>query len=108
MKQHSVIGAEIIQPIKRLEAVTPIIRSHHEKFDGTGYPDGLKGEEIPLAGRILSVADAYLAMTDYRVYRQPLPPNEAVNELQKYSGTQFDPNVVEIFVKGLTRSLSLS
>ena len=108
MKHHAVIGAEIIQPIKRLEEVTPIIRCHHEKFDGSGYPDGLKGEEIPLAGRILSVADAYLAMTDYRVYRQSLPPDEAVYELQNCSGTQFDPKVVEVFIHGLNRSLSLS
>ncbi len=103
MKSHPNIGAEIIAPVQQLSDVVPIIRSHQEKFDGTGYPDGLKGEAIPLGARILAVADAYSAMTDDRVYRKARSHDEAVQELDRCAGTQFDPAVVDVFLKVLER-----
>lgn len=97
MRQHPEIGARIISPIKKLTGAAPSILSHHEKYDGTGYPQGLKGKDIPLGGRILSVADAYLAMTDWRVYRKPLTTSDAILEINHCAGTQFDPEIVKAF-----------
>jgi HD-GYP domain-containing protein (c-di-GMP phosphodiesterase class II) len=77
------------------------VRHHHERYDGKGYPDGLKGDEIPLGARILSVADAYQAMTEERPYRHALSQNAATAELIEGSGTQFDPRVVQAFLKVL-------
>ena len=74
--------------------MTPIVRHHQEHYDGTGYPDGLRGDQIPLGARILAVVDAYSAMIDDRAYRKGRPPFEAVNELAGHAGTQFDPQVV--------------
>lgn len=99
VKMHTVKGEEILRPIKELEHVLPIIRSHHERFDGNGYPDGLKGNEIPLLARILSAADSYDSMTADRPY-SPSPGREyAVSELKICAGTQFDPMVVEAFLR---------
>ncbi|HVN56372.1 MAG TPA: HD domain-containing phosphohydrolase [Anaerolineaceae bacterium] len=97
MRRHPIVGADIIAPVKKLEPVTEIIRHHQEKFDGTGYPDGLIGEEIPLASRILTVVDAYGAMTDDRVFRKALSKEEAAAELLRCSGTHFDQAVVNVF-----------
>ncbi len=97
MRQHPVVGADIIAPVKKLEPVTDIIRHHQEKFDGSGYPDGLMGEEIPLASRILTVVDAFGAMTDDRVYRKALSTEEAAAELLRCAGTHFDQAVVNVF-----------
>ncbi len=99
MKQHTEIGARIIEPIEKLKKVGKIIRHHQEKYDGTGYPDGLKGEDIPLEARIVSVVDAYHAMISDRPYRKALPEEIALNELKSNKGTQFDPIVVEAFIK---------
>lgn len=100
---HPVKGEEILRPIKQLREILPIIRHHHERIDGKGYPDGLKGEEIPLCARILHVADSFDAMTADRPYR-PAPGIEyAISELKKYSGTQFDPEVVEAFLSALEK-----
>ena len=99
MKRHPQIGADIIGPVTELSLVAPIIIAHHEKFDGSGYPYGLKGDQIPLGARILSVVDAYIAMLDERVYRKALSQKEAIAELVKYSGSQFDPTVVDEFLK---------
>jgi len=77
----------------------PLIRAHQEKFDGSGYPDQLKGNEIPLASRIISVADAFVAMTDDRVYRKAISIEKALKEIKKYSGIQFDPEVVDAFLQ---------
>ncbi len=98
MKRHPDIGAEIIAPVQRLKRVAPIVRAHQEKFDGSGYPRGLRGEEIPLGARILAVVDAYSAITDERVYRKGRPHSEAVEELRRCSGSHFDPRVVDIFL----------
>lgn len=95
---HSRIGADIISQIKILRHLAPLILHLHERYDGRGYPDGLKGEEIPLGSRILMVADAFSAMTSNRPYRKALPVSIAEKELQKHIGTQFDPGVVKTFV----------
>lgn len=97
MKTHADIGAEIVAPISNLADVAPIIRAHQEKFDGTGYPQGLKGEGIPLVARVLTAVDAYSAMTEDRPYRKARPAKAAFEELEACVGTDFDPDVVEAF-----------
>ena len=98
IKQHPAIGERIIEPIKKLAHLGPIIRAHQEKHDGSGYPDKLKGNEIPLASRIIAVADAFVAMTDDRVYRKAVSVEKALNEIKRSSGIQFDPEVVDAFM----------
>ena len=98
MKSHPTIGAAIITPIPQLREMVEGVRHHHERFDGRGYPDGLAGEQIPLMGRIIGVADAFDAMTSDRVYRPRLSDETALAELKKHSGTQFDPNAVKAFL----------
>jgi putative nucleotidyltransferase with HDIG domain len=97
MKRHPELGAEIVAPLKGLEKVSPIIRAHQEKYDGSGYPDGLSGEAIPLPARILTVVDAFGAMTDNRVYRKARTKDEAIEELRRCAGRQFDRTVVDVF-----------
>ena len=92
---HSAEGARLIARIPGLERVASIVRHHHERYDGRGYPDHLRGEEIPLESRILSVADAYVAMIEDRPYRRGLSPGAAKRELRDNSGDQFDPEVVD-------------
>jgi putative nucleotidyltransferase with HDIG domain len=100
MNSHPVLGAEIISPVQRLAPELPIIRHHHEWYNGSGYPDRLIGDEIPLLARILHVADAFEAMTAARPYRMtPLTAEQALSELRKFAGIQFDPVVVDAFVK---------
>jgi putative nucleotidyltransferase with HDIG domain len=100
MNSHPVLGAEIIAPVKRLEPELPIIRHHHEWFNGSGYPDRLVADEIPRLARILHVADAFEAMIAARPYRMtPLTPEQALAELRKFGGIQFDPEVVDAFVR---------
>ncbi|MFH1645567.1 MAG: HD domain-containing phosphohydrolase [Candidatus Omnitrophota bacterium] len=99
METHAVIGVNIIKPIRSMSALCDLVRYHHEFYDGTGYPDGLKGEEIPLCARILKVADAYDAMTSDRAYRKALPKQIAVGELKKKSGIEFDPEIVKKFLE---------
>jgi putative nucleotidyltransferase with HDIG domain len=100
MNSHPVLGAQIIAPVTRLAAELPIIRHHHEWYNGSGYPDRLIGDEIPKLARILHVADAFEAMTAARPYRMtPLTAEQALGELRKFAGVQFDPVVVDAFVK---------
>jgi putative nucleotidyltransferase with HDIG domain len=99
VRMHPVIGAEILSPIQELRDVIPGILQHHERFDGTGYPDGIRGEDIHLYARILGVADAFDAMTENRPYRSSIGREFAISELRRGSGTQFDPRVVEAFLK---------
>jgi two-component system cell cycle response regulator len=98
MRQHTIIGGRIISVAPELEPVAQMVRSSHERFDGGGYPDGLAGEDIPLGARIVSVCDSFEAMTATRAYRAAMPVEEALEELQRCSGTQFDPRVVEAFI----------
>jgi len=98
VRRHSEVGASIVEQIRTLEEITPIVRHHHEHFDGSGYPDGLAGEAIPLEARILAVADAYEAMTGKRTHRKRLAPATARAELVRASGSQFDPAVVDAFL----------
>lgn len=99
MKQHAALGAALVQEIESLQHLAPLIRHHHEHYDGRGYPDGLVGTEIPLESRILAVADAIEAMASDRPYRTALTAQAILDELQRNSGTQFDPNVVDAFSK---------
>ncbi|HEX9890806.1 MAG TPA: HD domain-containing phosphohydrolase [Actinomycetota bacterium] len=98
MKTHPLIGAQIVSHIRFLGDAVDVIRCHHERFDGDGYPRGLKEEEIPLSARIFSVVDAYDAMTSDRPYRRAMPVEQAVEQIVQGSGTHFDPEVVEAFL----------
>jgi putative nucleotidyltransferase with HDIG domain len=108
VQQHTVNGEAILKPIEGLEKVLPIIRSHHEHFDGNGYPDRLKGSEIPFLARILCVADAYDAMISDRPYRMSLGKEHAVSQLKQYSNSQFDPKVVQPFISLLNKSREIT
>lgn len=101
IRQHPSKGAEILSPIKQLKGIVPLVRGHHESYDGSGYPDGLKGEDIPIMARILAVCDSYDAMTADRPYRKGRNKDESVAELKRCAGIQFDPEVVNTFVKVL-------
>lgn len=98
-KEHPLIGSKIVGNIDELHEVAAIIRHHHERFDGTGYPDGLKGEAIPVLARILAIVDAYEAIVSRRNYRNRQSPQVAVEELRHNSGSQFDPALVDIFIR---------
>ena len=99
MNAHPVLGAQIIGPVQRLAPELPVIRHHHEWYNGSGYPDRLMGDEIPKLARILHVADAFEAMTADRPYRKALSVDQALAELRKFAGVQFDPEIVDAFVK---------
>lgn len=100
MKHHPLTAAQILEPLTFLNNVVDIVRQHHEHYDGTGYPAGLQGEGILLGARILHLADAYETMRSARAYRKtPLSKEQAVSEIKKNSGTQFDPKVVEAFLR---------
>ncbi|WP_172856574.1 HD-GYP domain-containing protein [Thermoanaerobacterium sp. RBIITD] len=99
---HPVMGSEIVKKVRSMYNISNIIRHHHEKYDGSGYPDGLKGEEIPLGSRIIAVADAFDAMTSKRSYRDPFLISEAIEELRKNTNIQFDAGVVDAFISALS------
>jgi len=98
MREHPAIGAQIVEPIRFLSGAVEIVQAHHERWDGAGYPLGLRGAHIPLAARIFSVADSFDAMTSDRPYRAALPLEMALDEIAAASRTQFDPDVVEAFL----------
>jgi len=98
VKKHPQIGAEIVTNVSDLAEVAELIHAHHERFDGKGYPRGLAGENIPLGARIIALVDAYSAMTNGRTYRPPCSHEEAVAELMRCSGTNYDPRVVGAFL----------
>jgi HD-GYP domain-containing protein (c-di-GMP phosphodiesterase class II) len=119
MKSHPVRGAKILEPFKRerfayyrvfpgamkaIESIRGIVQNHHERWDGTGYPDGLKGEQIPIGARIVAVAESFDNMVSDLPYRRGRSTEETVAELRRCSGTQFDPDVVEAFVCSLELS----
>ena len=99
MREHPTIGAIILQPIKGMEEAAKAVKAHHERYDGKGYPDGLRGTEIPLMTRIISVVDAFDTMTTDRPYRNHLSSASALKEIEDGSGTQFDPTVVQAFLR---------
>lgn len=99
MKKHPDIGAHIVSSIPGMERVSEIIRCHHENFDGSGYPNKLSGLQIPVEARIIRVVDSFLAMTDHRPYNRIMSPEEAIDEIKRCSGKQYDPMIVKIFVE---------
>jgi putative nucleotidyltransferase with HDIG domain len=101
MRHHPLIGANILRPVAFPWPIAPVVRHHHEHYDGEGYPAGLKGEEIPLLARILTVADAYEAMTADRPYRGGRTQDDAIQELYRCQGSHFDPRIVETFIQAL-------
>jgi diguanylate cyclase (GGDEF)-like protein/putative nucleotidyltransferase with HDIG domain len=101
MKTHTVVGERILRAIPGLGGVARIVRSEHERWDGGGYPDGLKGEEIPIGARIILACDAYHAMVSDRPYRKAMDHRDAIRELGKNAGTQFDPQVTEVLIGSL-------
>jgi putative two-component system response regulator len=103
MRTHTVIGDGILEPLDLLEGVRGVVRHHHERWDGAGYPDGLAGDAIPLAARIVSVADAVEAMSADRPYRRALPPAAVMRELERGRGTQWDPEIVDLVVDLIRR-----
>ena len=103
MRRHPTTALHILGQVRSVADATPAILHHHEHFDGSGYPDGLAGDAIPVASRILLVTDAFDAMTTDRPYRRAMPVEAAVEELKRNAGTQFDPEVVEAFMRMLGR-----
>ena len=101
MKQHTIVGSDIVKDIEMISNVAIGARSHHERYDGNGYPDHLHGEEIPYIARIIAVADAYDAMTSNRVYRRHLTDEQVLSELERGAGSQFDPEIVRKMVEML-------
>ena len=99
IKEHTVIGAEILKNISLIPHVAEVARSHHEHYDGTGYPDGLAGEDIPLSARIVAIADSYDAMNSRRIYRNALPPEKIFEEIENNRGIKLDPELADIFLK---------
>lgn len=99
IKQHPRIGAEIIRNVQPLKSIVPLVLFHHERYDGGGYLNGLKGEEIPLGARIISLADVFQALTSDRPYRKALPEKEAISIIKDYSGKHFDPKIVKAFLE---------
>lgn len=105
IKKHPEIGYRILSSIIEFSEIANFVLEHHEKWDGTGYPQGLKGEEIRIEARIIAIADAYDAMTTKRTYRDALSDEDAIDEIRRCAGTQFDPNIVSIFVKHIMNEL---
>ncbi|MBI2906837.1 MAG: HD-GYP domain-containing protein [Chloroflexi bacterium] len=105
MREHPAIGEKILAPVPRLAGAARLVHHHHERFDGNGYPDGLAGDAIPLGARILAVVDSYGAMTDQRVYKEARSPQEAQAELRRCAGGQFDPRVVDVFMRLLASGI---
>ena len=103
IRDHPITGAKILEPIPSLRKVTPMVRHHHEHYDGTGYPQGISGEKIPLGARILAVADAFEAMTSHRPYRRAMYRARATDILKRGMGKQWDAEVLRAFLRTLGR-----
>jgi HD-GYP domain-containing protein (c-di-GMP phosphodiesterase class II) len=99
IQSHVLTGENILRPIEFLNFALPTVRNHHEHYDGSGYPDGLKRDEIPLGARIVGAADAFDAMTTQRPYNKPMPIKKALQELKSLKGKQFDPVIVDALVR---------
>jgi HD-GYP domain-containing protein (c-di-GMP phosphodiesterase class II) len=99
IKKHPEIGARILRDVKQIQDIIPGVLHHHERYDGKGYPAGLAGENIPLMGRIICLADCFDAMTSSRTYRKALPLEVALTEIRRCAGTQFDPTLADAFLE---------
>jgi HD-GYP domain-containing protein (c-di-GMP phosphodiesterase class II) len=99
VKTHTDLGANILRLMAGCEPVADAVRHHHERFDGSGYPDGLAGQQIPLAARVLAIIDSYVALTHDRPHRRAVTSEAAVKEIVGLAGTQYDPTLVKMFVK---------
>ena len=108
VRAHTTIGANLLAHVPTLARLCPIVLAHHEHYDGSGYPNGSRGDEIPLAAQIIAVADAYEAMTSERPHRRAVAPDDAVRELRANAGTQFNPVIVEAFIEQLAPSRSIT
>jgi HD-GYP domain-containing protein (c-di-GMP phosphodiesterase class II) len=108
IQRHTAIGSDLVSRVPSLESIATTILHHHERIDGTGYPNGLSGENISLASRIIGVVDAFDAMTTPRPYREPVSPQEALEELRRCSGTQFDEGVVDLITVVLAERTELN
>src|SRR6202050_2564499 len=106
MRQHPMIGERILAAAPALAPVAKLVRASHERWDGSGYPDGLRGEEVPIGARIVTVCDAYEAMTADRVYQSARTPEQALAELRRSAGSQFDPAVVGAVERHVRRGLA--
>src|SRR5665647_2904089 len=104
MKQHSLNGVEIIKSVGSLKEIIPLILHHHERYDGKGYPDNLSGNNIPYLARMLTVVDCFDAMTSSRTYNKRRTYKEAIDELKRCSGTQFDKDIVDAFIQVIMES----
>jgi len=107
VKQHVIIGAQILAPLVHLGDIVAMVKSHHERFDGTGYPDGLRGEEVPLGGRVIAAAEVYDALTTSRPYQEKMTPEQAVERMADLSGTVLDPKVYDALVRIVGRRQTL-
>jgi HD-GYP domain-containing protein (c-di-GMP phosphodiesterase class II) len=103
MRAHALAGEAIVQEIPILRHLSTAVRSHHERIDGKGYPDGTRGLRIPTIARLVAVADSFNAMIGRRAYRKPMPPSIALLELERHRGTQFDPEIVEAMIDIVSR-----
>lgn len=108
MKRHSVEGAEMLAALKGTESIVAIMRHHHERFDGKGYPDGLIGKDIPLFSRMLALCDSFDAMTTHRCYRDPVQLKECLLEIEKCAGSQFDPQICRVFLEFIEERFGFS
>jgi diguanylate cyclase (GGDEF)-like protein/putative nucleotidyltransferase with HDIG domain len=104
MKTHTVLGAKILEPLEAMNLIRLMVRHHHEFYDGTGYPDRLRGEKIPFGARVIAIADAYDTITSERTYKKPRRPEEAFSELQRCAATQFDPEIIRVFIETMRRA----
>ncbi len=107
VKQHVIIGAQILAPLVHLGDIVAMVKSHHERFDGSGYPDGLRGEDVPMGGRIIAVAEVYDALTTARPYQEKMTPEQAVERMADLSGTVLDPRVYEALARLVGRRQTL-
>jgi putative two-component system response regulator len=98
IRQHPILGEQMARPIPSLRHTMPTIRHHHERWDGAGYPDGIRGEAIPISARIISLVDVYDALVSERPCKKAIPGREALNTLRKEAGARFEPHLVEVFI----------
>lgn len=104
VKNHANVSSQIVSRIPGLSHIVSMVKHHHERHDGSGYPDGLKGKDIPLGARIMAIADAFDAMTSSRPYKMAFKPKDALQEVKKCAGTQFDPELADLFVRAYDKT----